>query len=285
MTKDKHLIELEKESIALIREVISTCNLKDTWCFYSMGKDSSCLLRLIEKAFYPNPIGINFLHIDTGYKFKEMYQFRDKISKTINLKVFKNPKSLNPYNDLNYTDVMKTEALTMAIEKHNIKIAFGGSRREEEKSRAKERMVSTRKQNKWNPRSQNSEVNGLWNTFYNDDITLRVFPMSNWTELDIWEYIKAEKIDIVPLYFSHNRNVEVKDDQLIPTESSLGDNKLVRFRTLGCYPLTAAIESKAMDEDDIINELKESKYSERVGRLIDKQSEFSMEKKKINGYF
>lgn len=282
---EKHLRELEKESIELIREVLSTVPLEDVWCFYSIGKDSTCLLRLIEKAFYPKKIGIKFLHIDTGYKFKEMYSFKENISKKINLITYKNDEIRDPFTDSDYTDIMKTEALKKAIEKYNIKIAFGGSRREEEKSRAKERMVSVRYKNKWNPRSQNPEVNYLWNTFYGEDINLRVFPLSNWTELDIWEYIKAEKLEIVPIYFSHKRNVIENVGLLIPTESQIGEQKTVRFRTLGCYPLTASIESEANSLDEIIEELKTTKYTERCGRIIDKDVESSMEIKKINGYF
>ena len=281
---DKHLKLLEEESISLIREIISTIPLSDIWCFYSMGKDSTCLLRLIEKAFSPNKIGIKFLHIDTGYKFKEMYDFRDKVMKKIDLVVYKNDKCLNPYTNSNYTDVMKTEALNNAVSLHKIKVAFGGARREEEKSRAKERMVSVRDKTSWNPKNQNSEVNYLWNTFYDDNINLRVFPLSNWTELDIWNYIKSENLEIVPIYFSHKRNVIEQNGLLIPTESNEGIKKTVRFRTLGCYPLTAAIESTAYNLDDIITELENTQYSERCGRLIDKDNN-SMEIKKTQGYF
>ena len=256
------LSSLEKEAINLIREVVTTNKTEDIYCFYSMGKDSAVLLRLIEKAFFPEKIPITFLHIDTGYKFKEMYDFRDKISKKINLKVYRHPAKLNPYEcGREYTDVMKTQALKNAIKEYGIKIAFGGSRREEEKSRAKERMVSIRdKNNRWNPRIQNKEVNYLWNTYCADDTSLRVFPLSNWTEIDIWEYIKREKLEVVPLYFSHFRNVEKKLGQYFATQDeNRGELKRVRFRTLGCYPLTAGIESEASDLDGIINELKFSK--------------------------
>lgn len=279
---------LEKESINLIREVLSTNSLENVYCFYSIGKDSSVLLRLMEKAFAPDKIKIPFLHIDTGYKFKEMYEFRDKIGKYIDLNVYKHPACLNPYKDgAEYTDVMKTEALKNAIKEYNIKIAFGGSRREEEKSRAKERMVSIRDENsRWNPRCQNCEVNGLWNTYYDENSSLRVFPLSNWTELDIWEYIKQENIDIVPIYFSHYRNVEERNGQLFATEDEQrGVRKKVRFRTLGCYPLSAAVESEANTLDDIIDELKQTKYTERIGRVIDYDREGSMEIKKCEGYF
>jgi sulfate adenylyltransferase subunit 2 len=281
---DRHLKLLEEESIMLIREIISTVPLSDIWCFYSIGKDSTCLLRLIEKAFSPSKIGIKFLHIDTGYKFKEMYEFKEIVSKKIELITHKSDKNLNPYTDSNYTDVMKTDALNDALSKYNIKVAFGGARREEEKSRAKERMVSVRNTSLWNPKNQNSEVNYLWNTLYNDDISLRVFPLSNWTELDIWNYIKCENLDVVPIYFTHKRNVIEKDGLLIPTETNEGEEKNVRFRTLGCYPLTAAIESVANNLDDIILELENTKYSERFGRLIDMDKN-TMEVKKIQGYF
>lgn len=282
------LDELEKESINLIREVITTNSPDGIFCFYSIGKDSSVLLKLIEKAFYPEKIKIPFLHIDTGYKFKEMYEFRDRIAQKIDLKIYKHPALLNPYTDgSKYTDIMKTEALKNAINEFGIKIAFGGSRREEEKSRAKERMVSIRDKNcKWNPRNQNCEVNYLWNTYYTDDTTLRVFPLSNWTEIDIWEYIKRENIDIVPIYYSHIRNVEKRNGQLFATEDdNRGEKKRVRFRTLGCYPLSAAIESEANCIDDIIRELKTTRYTERIGRVIDFDQEGSMEIKKCEGYF
>ena len=281
---EQHLKQLEEESISLIREIITTVPLSDVWCFYSIGKDSTCLLRLIEKAFYPSKIGIKFLHIDTGYKFKEMYDFKKTISEKIDLVTYKNKKELNPFVDSNYTDVMKTEALNEACKQYNIKVAFGGARREEEKSRAKERMVSVRNNYTWTPKTQNAEVNKLWNTFYDNEINLRVFPLSNWTELDIWNYIKEEKLEIVPIYFTHKRNVIEKDGLLIPTETDEGELKNVRFRTLGCYPLTAAIESVANNLDDIINELELTKYSERCGRLIDKDNN-SMELKKTQGYF
>lgn len=287
----KHLDILEKEAINLIREVISTNNLDDICCLYSIGKDSSVLLRLMEKAFFPDKINIKFLHIDTGYKFKEMYEFRDKISKNINLKIYKHPSCLNPHSDgSRYTDIMKTEALKNAIEKYNIKIAFGGARREEEKSRAKERMISIRDKNhRWEPRYQNAEINFLWNSICNENKTLRVFPLSNWTEIDIWEYIKKENIEVVPIYFSHERMVipynNSNPQQWIATENNTGILKTIRFRTLGCYPLTAGIESNAKNVDDIINELKEFNYTERVGRAIDVDKEYSMELKKKEGYF
>lgn len=286
--KFNHLDILEKESINLIREVITTNNIENIYCFYSIGKDSSVLLKLMEKAFYPEKINIKFLHIDTGYKFKEMYDFKKKISQNINILTYKHSANLNPFEcGSEYTDIMKTEALKNAIREFNIKIAFGGSRREEEKSRAKERMISIRDENcRWNPRNQNCEVNYLWNTFYTDKTTLRVFPLSNWTEIDIWEYIKQENIEVVPIYFSHERRVVKKNSQIFATENdNEGEIRRVRFRTLGCYPLTAAIESEANSVDDIIQELENTRYTERIGRVIDFDRECSMEIKKREGYF
>ncbi len=283
-----HIDLLEKEAINLIREVCYTNDCSKIVVFYSIGKDSSCLLHLFKKAFFPFPIPVKFLHIDTGYKFKEMYDFRDKISKKINLIVYKHPANLNPYKDgRKYTDIMKTEALKNALKKYDFKIAFGGSRRDEEKSRAKERLVSIRnKLYKWEPRNQNPEIPPLYNTFYTNETSLRVFPLSNWTELDIWEYIKREKIDIVPIYYAHKRHV-IKNPQgiYIATQDNTGELKTVRFRTLGCYPLTGAILSDAKNINEIISELKKSEYTERITRVIDYDTDCSMEIKKKEGYF
>ena len=283
-----HLKQLENEAIDLIREVCYTNDFDKIVCFYSIGKDSSCMLRLFEKAFAPFPIPIRFMHIDTGWKFKEMYQFRDEIAKKINLIVYKNPANLNPFKDgTRYTDVMKTEALKQALALYDFKIAFGGARRDEEKSRAKERMVSVRNEyQKWDPRNQNPEIAPLYNTFYTDKTSLRIFPLSNWTELDIWEYIKAENIPIVPLYFAKERRVrQTPSGMYIATEDESGELKKVRFRTLGCYPLTGAIESDAATVDEIIDELRKTQYTERITRVIDYDTEGSMEKKKKDGYF
>lgn len=283
-----HLKQLENEAIDLIREVCYTNDFSKIVCFYSIGKDSSCMLRLFEKAFAPFPIPIHFMHIDTGWKFKEMYQFREKIAQKINLLVYKNPANLNPFRDgSRYTDVMKTEALKQALALYDFKIAFGGARRDEEKSRAKERMVSVRNEyQKWDPRNQNPEISPLYNTFYTDNNSLRVFPLSNWTELDIWEYIKAEEIPVVPLYFAKDRFVQrMPSGMYIATENETGELKKVRFRTLGCYPLTGAVESDAETVDEIIQELKECQYTERITRVIDYDTEGSMEKKKKDGYF
>ena len=283
-----HLKRLENEAIDLIREVCFSNDTDRIVCFYSIGKDSSVLLRLFQKAFAPFEIPIRFLHIDTGYKFKEMYDFRDKIAKKINLLVYQNPLKLNPFTDgTRYTDEMKTQALKQALHLWDFKIAFGGSRRDEEKSRAKERMISVRNRyNKWDPRNQNPEIPPCFNTFYSDLSSLRVFPLSNWTELDIWEYIKAENIDVVPLYFAHKRRIiTTKDGQLIATENETGEIKTVRFRTLGCYPLTGAMLSDATTIDEVIAELKTNNYTERITRVIDYDTEGSMEIKKRDGYF
>ena len=285
---NSHIKQLENEAIDLIRDVCYSNYFSKIVCFYSIGKDSSCLLRLFEKAFYPFPIPIKFMHIDTGWKFKEMYAFRDKISKKIDLLTYKNPANLNPFTDgTRYTDVMKTEALKQALNLYDFKIAFGGSRRDEEKSRAKERMVSVRNEyHKWNPRNQNPEIPPLYNTFYTDKTSLRVFPLSNWTELDIWEYIKEENIPVVPLYFAKKRHVQkTPSGMYIATQNNTGELKMVRFRTLGCYPLTGAVESTAKTVDDIIKELKKTQYTERITRVIDYDTECSMEKKKKDGYF
>lgn len=283
---EQHLKILEQEAIELIREVITTNDLRDVWSFYSMGKDSCVMHHLIVKAFYPRPVNIRFLHIDTGYKFREMYEFRGRFAQENELFVYKTPETRDPWTDADYTDVMKTQALREALAKYNVKIAFGGGRREEEKSRAKEKMVSVRGAGAgWNPREQNPEINKLWNTSFTQETTLRVFPLSNWTELDIWEYVLAENIEVVPIYFSHERNVVERGGLLLPTQSDEGEPKRVRFRTLGCYPLTAAIESEAASVEDIIAELRQTRYTERCGRMIDRDSEGSMEKKKSEGYF
>ena len=285
---EPHLKTLENEAIDLIREVCYTNDCSKIVCFYSIGKDSSVLLHLFKKAFAPFDIPVRFMHIDTGWKFKEMYEFRDKIAKQINLIVYQNPLKLNPFTDgRRYTDEMKTESLKQALDLYGFKIAFGGSRRDEEKSRAKERMVSVRNQyHKWDPRNQNPEVPPLYNTFYTDSTELRVFPLSNWTEIDVWEYIKAEQIEIVPLYFAHERRcIKTPTGQLIATQNETGEIQKVRFRTLGCYPLTGAVLSNASTLDEIIEELKTTEYTERITRVIDYDTDGSMEIKKRDGYF
>lgn len=285
---EKHLKQLELESINIIREVYSTNAPEDIVVLYSIGKDSSVMLRLFEKAFFPQRVPVKFMHIDTGWKFKEMYEFKEQIAKKVDILTFKHSANLNPFTDgRRYTDVMKTEALKLALKTYNFKIAFGGSRRDEEKSRAKERIVSIRDENsRWEPRAQNPEISPLYNTLLTEKTTLRVFPLSNWTELDIWEYIKAENIEVVPLYFSEQRRVEqLENGMYIATENENGELKNVRFRTLGCYPLTGAVLSDAQTVDDIINELKSAQYTERITRVIDYDTEGSMEIKKKEGYF
>ena len=285
---DKHLKQLELEAIDIIREVCSTNNIEDIVVLYSIGKDSSVMLKLFEKAFYPQKIPVKFMHIDTGWKFKEMYKFKEQISKKVDIITYKHSANLNPFIDgRRYTDIMKTEALKLALKEYNFKIAFGGSRRDEEKSRAKERIVSIRDENsRWEPRAQNPEIAPLYNTFLTEKTSLRIFPLSNWTEIDIWEYIKAENIEVVPLYFSAQRKVErLENGMYIATENETGELKNVRFRTLGCYPLTGAVLSNAKTLDDIINELKSAQYTERITRVIDYDTEGSMEIKKKEGYF
>ena len=285
---DNHLKQLELEAIDIIREVSSTNNIEDIVVLYSIGKDSSVMLKLFEKAFYPQKIPVKFMHIDTGWKFKEMYEFKEQISKKVDIITYKHSANLTPFTDgRRYTDIMKTEALKLALKKYNFKIAFGGSRRDEEKSRAKERIISIRDENsRWEPRAQNPEIPPLYNTLLTEKTSLRIFPLSNWTEIDIWEYIKAENIEVVPLYFSAQRKVErLENGRYIATENETGELKNVRFRTLGCYPLTGAVLSNAKTLDDIINELKSAPYTERITRVIDYDTEGSMEIKKKEGYF
>jgi sulfate adenylyltransferase subunit 2 len=295
---NKSLELLEHEAISIIRD--SCARAVNPVMLYSIGKDSSVLLHLFKKAFYPLNIPVPLLHIDTTWKFKEMIKFRDKIAKKYKLKliIFTNPeiikKNINPFDHEFYTDVAKTDALKIALNQYNFDISFAGARRDEEISRAKERIVSIRQANHtWDPRAQRPE---LWNLFNFNKLktqTIRVFPLSNWTELDIWNYIRRENIQIVNLYFAKNRPVLKRNSMLIVKD----DNRLklkrgeiikilkVRFRTLGCYPLTAATLSKAYSISDIINEIKNSKTSERLGRLIDNDSSKNMEKKKKEGYF
>lgn len=283
-----HLKLLEEEAIDLIRDTAFSNDFERQVVLYSIGKDSSCLLHLFKKAFAPFPVPIKFMHIDTGYKFKEMYEFRNEIQKEFDLIIYKNSKNLNPFTDGPlYTDVMKTQALKQALDLYDFKIAYGGSRRDEEKSRAKERMISVRDAyHKWDPRNQNPEITPLYNTFYTEKTSLRVFPLSNWTELDIWQYIKQEHIDIVPLYFAKKRRViSLPSGMMIATQNETGELKKVRFRTLGCYPLTGAHLSEATTIDEVIEELKTATYTERITRIIDYDTEGSMEKKKKDGYF
>lgn len=294
-----YLQELEAESIFILREVVAT--MKKPLLMYSIGKDSSVLLHLAQKAFYPGKIPFPLLHIDTTWKFKEMIKFRDDTIKKLNLDIiiYQNQegikKNINPFeHGAFYTDFMKTTALKQALENYKCDVAIGGARRDEEKSRAKERVFSFRGlQQTWDPKNQRPELWHIYNTYVSQGESLRVFPLSNWTELDVWKYIEYEKIPVVPLYFSAERPVIKKNDQWImidddrfPLQST--DQicmKKVRFRTLGCYPLTGAVESHAKDVSGIIAELLLVTTSERQGRMIDQDQSSSMEKKKREGYF
>ncbi|QCI19978.1 MAG: sulfate adenylyltransferase subunit CysD [Buchnera aphidicola (Brevicoryne brassicae)] len=295
-----HLRQLESESIYIMREVIS--EFENPVMLYSIGKDSSVMLHLAKKSFYPGNLPFPLLHIDTGWKFKEMYKFRDYIvnSSKIELIVHSNSKAnlidLNPFKHggSKYTDVMKTEGLKEAINKYNFDAAFGGARRDEEKSRSKERIYSFRDSfNQWDPKKQRPELWWNYNGQINKGENIRVFPLSNWTELDIWQYIFLEKIEIVPLYFASMRPVVERDGALIMIDdkrikiypNEIIKEKMVRFRTLGCWPLTSAIESEAKNLEEVIMETLIVKTSERTGRAIDHDQKSSMELKKRQGYF
>lgn len=295
-----HINQLENEAIHIIREVAS--EFKNPVMLYSIGKDSSVMLHLAHKAFYPAPIPFRLMHIDTGWKFREMIEFREKIKSlyNIDLIVFSNPIGLrdgiNPltHGSEVHTRIMKTDALKMALDKFGFDAAFGGARRDEEKSRAKERVFSFRdKFHQWDPKNQRPELWNIFNTRINDGESIRVFPLSNWTELDVWRYILLENIPVVPLYFAKIRPVidrngaliMVDDDRLQIHPNERVENRLVRFRTLGCYPLTGAIESSADNLEKIIEEMELANTSERQGRVIDFDGNASMEEKKREGYF
>ena len=298
--KLSHIDKLESESIHIIREVAS--EFDNPVMLYSIGKDSSVMLHLAQKAFYPSKIPFKLMHIDTTWKFKEMINFRDEIAKKYNLDLLIHINQEGVRNNINpissgskiHTDVMKTQSLIQSLDKYKFDAAFGGARRDEEKSRAKERIFSFRdKKHRWDPKNQKPELWNLFNTKIDKGESVRVFPLSNWTEMDIWQYIYQENIPLVPLYFSkirpiirrNNMMIMVDDDRLKIKENEKIEQKKVRFRTLGCYPLTAAVESDAATVEEIIIELLESKYSERQGRLIDNDQIGSMEKKKQEGYF
>ena len=295
-----HLKKLEAESIQIIREVAA--EFDKPVMLYSVGKDSAVLLHLARKAFAPGKIPFPLLHVDTTWKFKEMIEFRDRMAKDygFDLIVHKNPEGLamniSPFEhgSAKHTDIMKTQGLKQALDKYGFDAAFGGARRDEEKSRAKERVYSFRDKNhRWDPKSQRPELWNVYNGKVNKGESIRVFPLSNWTELDIWQYIYLESIEIVPLYLSAERPVVERDGTLIMVDDErmpLGkgeepEMKKVRFRTLGCYPLTGAVESEAATLPDIIQEMLLTKTSERQGRVIDHDSAGSMEKKKMEGYF
>lgn len=295
---NKHLANLEDESIYIIREAIAES--ENPVFLYSVGKDSSVLLHLVLKAFYPAKPPVRLLHIDTTWKFKEMIAFRDKQIKKFGLDLIThthaNPQNIKPFGDnsKNYTDIMKTQALRQALDHYKFDVALGGARRDEEKSRAKERIFSFRNQfHGWEPKDQRPEMFNIFNCKLNGSESMRVFPLSNWTELDVWNYISQEKIEVVPLYFAKKRPTVNRDDTLIMVDDDrlpIGDdeeieNNQVRFRTLGCYPLTGAIASNASTIEEIIDEMEKSNFSERQGRLIDKDQSCAMEKKKKEGYF
>ena len=294
-----HLDELEAEAIYIIREVAAEC--ENPVMLYSIGKDSSVMLHLALKAFYPEKPPFPFLHIDTTWKFREMIEFRDRIAKEngIEMLVYTNEEGvkagINPFdNGAAYTDIMKTQALKQALTKYQFTAAFGGGRRDEEKSRAKERIFSFRNaEQAWDPKNQRPEMWKLYNTKINKGESIRVFPISNWTEKDIWQYIKRENIEIVPLYFAAERPVVyrdgniimVDDDRMRLEEGEKVQMKKVRFRTLGCYPLTGGIESNADTLDAIIDETLSAVSSERTSRVIDHEGAGSMERRKREGYF
>ena len=295
-----HLQRLEAESIYILREVVAECD--KPVMLYSIGKDSAVMLHLAKKAFHPAKPPFPLLHVDTTWKFRAMYEFRDRMARELgmDLIVHVNPDGLaqgiNPFTHGSqvHTDVMKTQGLKQALDKHGFDVAFGGARRDEEKSRAKERIFSFRSaQHRWDPKNQRPELWSLYNTRKQKNESIRVFPISNWTELDVWQYIHLESIPIVPLYFSAPRPVVKRDGALIMVDDERmpllpgeqPEMRCVRFRTLGCYPLTGAVESEATTLPEIIQEMLLTKSSERQGRVIDHDAAASMEKKKQEGYF
>ncbi len=295
-----HLKRLEAESIHILREVAA--EFSNPVMMYSIGKDSSVMLHLAQKAFYPAKIPFPLLHVDTLWKFREMIEFRDETAKKIgaDLIVHTNEDGINmnispfEHGSKVHTDVMKTEGLKQALNKYGFDAVIGGARRDEEKSRAKERIFSFRDKNhRWDPKNQRPELWSIYNTKIAKGESVRVFPISNWTEADIWQYIYEEQIPIVPLYFAKERTVVdydgmkiLLDDERVPDDVAKSARKeIVRFRTLGCYPLTGAINSDADTLEAIIHETLTSKTSERQGRAIDKDQDGSMEKKKVEGYF
>jgi len=295
-----HLDRLEAESIHIMREVVAEC--ERPVMLYSIGKDSAAMLHVAMKAFYPGKPPFPLLHVDTLWKFREMIEFRDRRAKElgVELLVYSNPKGIemgiDPFvhGSKLHTDIMKTEALKQALDKWRFDAAFGGARRDEEKSRAKERVLSFRNaQHRWDPKNQRPEFWRLYNTRKAPGESLRVFPLSNWTEADVWDYVARENIPVVPLYFAKTRPVVrrggslimVDDDRMKLQPGEKIEQVKVRFRTLGCYPLTGGMESDADTLDAIIKEMRESRSSERQGRLIDHDGAASMEQKKQEGYF
>jgi sulfate adenylyltransferase subunit 2 len=295
-----HLQRLEAESIHIIREVVAEC--EKPVMLYSIGKDSAVMLHLAMKAFYPAKPPFPLMHVDTTWKFRDMIKFRDDTVRKLGLEliVYINPdgveKNINPFDHGSalHTQIMKTDALKQALDKYGFDAAFGGARRDEEKSRAKERIFSFRdSRHRWDPKNQRPELWSLYNTRKSKGESIRVFPLSNWTELDIWQYIFLENIAIVPLYFARERPIVWRDGQMIMVDDERmrldrgeePERRVVRFRTLGCYPLTGAIESRASNLLEIIQEMLVTTSSERQGRVIDKDQAASMEKKKQEGYF
>ena len=295
-----HLERLEAESIHIMREVVAEC--ERPVILYSIGKDSSVMLHLALKAFYPARPPFPFLHVDTTWKFREMIAFRDATAKRLGLDLIVEinrdgvEAGVNPFEHgpTLYTDVMKTQALKQALDRHRFDAAFGGARRDEEASRAKERIFSIRSaHHRWDPKQQRPELWRVYNSRKRSGETIRVFPLSNWTELDVWQYIYSEQIPIVPLYFAGDRPVVRRagswimvDDERMPLEpGERPEIRRVRFRTLGCYPLTGAVDSRAASLPDIVSEVLLARLSERQGRLIDHDQTASMEKKKVDGYF
>ena len=302
ITQDRltHLQQLEADSIQIMREVVA--ETENPVMLYSIGKDSSVLLHVAQKAFYPSRIPFPVMHVDTLWKFKEMIEFREKMAKEcdLDLIVHTNPdgvaQNINPitHGSAVHTDIMKTQALKQALDKYKFDAAFGGARRDEEKSRAKERVFSFRSaQHRWDPKNQRPELWSLYNTKKNKGESIRVFPLSNWTELDIWQYIHLENIPIVPLYYAKKRPVVnrdgllvmVDDDRLPLNPGEVPEMRSVRFRTLGCWPVTGAVESTACDLQSVVAETLESRVSERQGRISDGEDGGSLEQKKREGYF
>src|SRR4051794_4289665 len=293
-----HLDRLEAESIFILRETVAEA--AKPVMLYSMGKDSAVMLHLAKKAFFPGPLPFPLLHVDTTWKFRDMYAQRDKVAAAHELIVHRNPealeKGINPFDHGPlHTDMWKTEGLKQALDAHGFDAAFGGARRDEEKSRAKERVFSFRDHNhRWDPKRQRPELWSLYNVRKNKGETMRVFPLSNWTELDVWQYILREGIEVVPLYFAAERPTVTRDGLILMVDDERmrlepGEQVVtltVRFRTLGCYPLSGAVESDAANVEDIIAEMLASATSERQGRAIDRDAgSSSMEKKKQEGYF
>jgi sulfate adenylyltransferase subunit 2 len=295
-----HLARLEAEAIGILRE--GAAAFRRPVLLYSIGKDSSVLLHLALKAFFPGKPPFPLLHIDTTWKFKEMIRFRDGMAERLGLELLVHTnqeglaRGINPVSSGSalHTQVMKTEALRQALDKYGFDAAFGGARRDEEKSRAKERVFSFRGPGHvWDPRTQRPELWSLFNTRIHQGESMRIFPLSNWTEYDVWDYIAAEEIPVVPLYFAAPRRVVRRagtwimlDDERLPLEQGeTPETRMVRFRTLGCYPLSGAVESTAATLADIISEMRAARSSEREGRLIDNDTDASMERKKREGYF